>query len=515
MDFNSTEDQVDELGQPILGQQNQIVDSPVPPPVQPPPTPAAPQPPSYQDQIEQARQEAITQQDQPQEIAQTVPVTSTVTKETQITPEEQRLRKQQADLFQKQQNDLIKSGELAKQQANIEINKQAAQQEAINDYTKSVQDIQTDYNNKYKVAKDEFEKQEKALSGMKVKDYWEDKSIGTKILAALSIGLGQYAVGMGAGGTNIALNIINSQIERDADRQKAAIQMQKDIVQRAGKMTDEVRNQFDMNMLMAENKKAAVLGKVASEFETQLAKLGPDKVGQDQVNLLNQLKQQQLAAKLQVEEGLRTTFQKQMENKVVKLKAGGQSTEQGRQAVKDIRADYLKHPVVQLAREGKAQLTSLESNLKQGTKQGDLAAIFNYAKALDPRSVVREGEQVTIQRTDGVFGILQKYTSMFNQEGSLTPAARKGLLGTVKAQVQAAESELPRIQAEEYLPRTRAYGVHPDLVFGKPSAPSAPAAQQQTSAGPQDTFIGYKIKNKKTGKVSVWDSEKKRYVEEK
>ena len=148
---------------------------------------------------------------------------------------------------------------------------------------------------------------------------------------------------------------------------------------------------------------------------------------------------------------------------------------------KKIRQEYRDNPVVTAAEEGEKGLHQLESNLAQGTKAGDLAAIFNFMKTLDPRSVVREGEQISVQRTDGIFGVMQRYASMFNKEGSLTPDARKELLAAMRAQVDVAKKALPEIQAKYFNPIIAKYGLTTENIYGQ-SLPKQDKEDEDTNS---------------------------------
>lgn len=58
----------------------------------------------------------------------------------------------------------------------------------------------------------------------------------------------------------------------------------------------------------------------------------------------------------------------------------------------------------------------------------DLDFIYGVAKTLDPTSVVREGEQVLMQRTDGIFGQLNSYLGQVKGKRKLEEETRRGLL---------------------------------------------------------------------------------------
>lgn len=76
---------------------------------------------------------------------------------------------------------------------------------------------------------------------------------------------------------------------------------------------------------------------------------------------------------------------------------------------------------------------SLETLEKRDTSASQLAAVFAFMKSLDPTSVVREGEQVQVMRTDGIFGTAQNYISQLNEGKRLNPKQMKDLVDTAKA----------------------------------------------------------------------------------
>lgn len=55
---------------------------------------------------------------------------------------------------------------------------------------------------------------------MKIEDYWADKSTGTKILAAIAVGMGSFAARQRGGGPNTAMQIIDTAIARDLQVQR-------------------------------------------------------------------------------------------------------------------------------------------------------------------------------------------------------------------------------------------------------------------------------------------------------
>ena len=74
---------------------------------------------------------------------------------------------------------------------------------------------------------------------------------------------------------------------------------------------------------------------------------------------------------------------------------------------------------------------SMLGNLNNPAGASDLDFVYGTAKALDPNSVVREGEQVQMTRTDGIFGTLNSYLGQVKGQQKLAPETRRSLLDLV------------------------------------------------------------------------------------
>ncbi|HHR5826666.1 TPA: phage DNA ejection protein [Providencia alcalifaciens] len=75
---------------------------------------------------------------------------------------------------------------------------------------------------------------------------------------------------------------------------------------------------------------------------------------------------------------------------------------------------------------------SLEALGERNTPAAQLGMIFNYMKSLDPQSVVREGEQVQVKRTDGIFGTMGNYVTQLSNGKMLNDDQVKDLIVTSK-----------------------------------------------------------------------------------
>ncbi len=115
--------------------------------------------------------------------------------------------------------------------------------------------------------------------------------------------------------------------------------------------------------------------------------------------------------------------------------------EQGRQSIQNqrfnqnqgLRQEFDKLPEVT---NYSAALQSLGTALKApDTPQGDLSVIYAYAKAMDPGSVVREGEMDMATATASLPQKYQMYAQAITQGKRLPPEVRTGLIETMRQSV--------------------------------------------------------------------------------
>lgn len=76
--------------------------------------------------------------------------------------------------------------------------------------------------------------------------------------------------------------------------------------------------------------------------------------------------------------------------------------------------------------------SDLQTIRDNATPAAQLAAIFKFMKALDPTSVVREGEQVMLQKTGGVFDTMGNYVNQLNSGSRLNAKQLQDLTNTAK-----------------------------------------------------------------------------------
>lgn len=85
----------------------------------------------------------------------------------------------------------------------------------------------------------------------------------------------------------------------------------------------------------------------------------------------------------------------------------------------------------------RAAANSLQALSKVNTGAAQLGIIFNYMKSLDPQSVVREGEQVQVMRSDGIWGQIKGYVDQLNAGNGLSQEARDNIVNAAKINANA------------------------------------------------------------------------------
>ncbi len=136
------------------------------------------------------------------------------------------------------------------------------------------------------------------------------------------------------------------------------------------------------------------------------------------------------------------------------------------------RADTKRFATVRTARE---QIRSLV-NAPNTTAQDDIAMIFSFMRALDPNSVVREGEFATAQNSAGVPEQIQNYYNRALSGERLSTQQRRNFGQTVDTLYQR-ERDLYNQQALRYRELAERQGIDPDVVARR-YVPDAPAEGQ-------------------------------------
>lgn len=154
---------------------------------------------------------------------------------------------------------------------------------------------------------------------------------------------------------------------------------------------------------------------------------------------------------------------------------------------------------------------NLQALGKRNTPAAQLGMIFNYMKSLDPQSVVREGEQVQVKRTDGIFGTLGNYVSQLSNGKMLNNEQVQDLINTSKLMANT-EGEKFNQQMDDYLSTygdslpsglTKQLQSRKAKLYEDIQQPAQQQTQQATSSG-QTFREGMTAKNPKTGQKIIY-----------
>ena len=141
-----------------------------------------------------------------------------------------------------------------------------------------------------------------------------------------------------------------------------------------------------------------------------------------------------------------------------------------------LRQNYVKMPEVTGYKD---VVTAFNSATTAGnTLAGDLNLVYAFAKAMDPGSVVREGEQVMIARTGGVFDRLKGMVESISGGARLTPEIRMALMNELNTRVLAWQRQHDAVRSQyENIARDR--GLKVGNVVDAPPAITLPITRTQ------------------------------------
>ena len=161
----------------------------------------------------------------------------------------------------------------------------------------------------------------------------------------------------------------------------------------------------------------------------------------------------------------------------------------------------------------RAAANSLQALSKVNTGAAQLGIIFNYMKSLDPQSVVREGEQVQVMRSDGIWGQIKGYVDQLNAGNGLSQEARDNIVNAAKINANAMGQQFNQ-QVDEYLDTygdTIPQGLKKSLGRRKaklfddvPAQPTPQGGNGQTKAAPSGISEGATSTNPKPGQKLIY-----------
>lgn len=216
--------------------------------------------------------------------------------------------KQELAGYKEQLNNLEEAKSLAERQSSV--HKEIAdaylsdalgkQKEGLN-RQKMLDDTINTTNKRIQGGLDEIDARYEDAKNSKVQNFWADKTTGTKVAAAIAIGLGAYGAQLaGSPGQNGAFDIINKAVERDFNMQKANLEQKNKLFEyskdRLGLFKDAKKDALaDLDL-----KHAASLDTIANDLSVKMAQQGkPQEDINKDTNILA-IKQKSAALKTEV-----------------------------------------------------------------------------------------------------------------------------------------------------------------------------------------------------------------------
>jgi len=163
--------------------------------------------------------------------------------------------------------------ELDKAGAAAKLDAAERDQQAHIDQEKERQRIEAEFQKRIEAANAKAQADYQAYRQMGLKDPEAEQSFGHKVLAAIAIGLGQYAAGIN-GGSNQALNIIQAANAQNIALQKAAIDKKLKEAELSGKDAAEVEKERADAYRRLDLKGSALLQASADKLKVELARIG-------------------------------------------------------------------------------------------------------------------------------------------------------------------------------------------------------------------------------------------------
>lgn len=294
---------------PLTGQMEDDGLPPAPTPADVPAKASAPAPMGEEDAV-------VPMDVAPQVKAAEVTSSSTQTRQALPTANEANLLKAREETDRRELELQARASEAGKAKA-IEESAQADERAKIAaDKNLKTQEIVQKGEKSFQAAMAERSAQYDKLKGMKINDYWENKSTGDKVLAGIAIMLGGIGGQMQGDKSNRALDIINKAIEVDLDTQKNNIANQLNLAEMSEKGIAAAKAQQDYLVNNVNLVKEAAYGNIAEKYAAAAAKRGVSEQGLVSDISYQALLKKQNEAKMEYEKGLRRTIDSSTQRQV-------------------------------------------------------------------------------------------------------------------------------------------------------------------------------------------------------
>jgi hypothetical protein len=291
----------------------------------------------------------------------------------------------------------------------------------------------------------DMEDLKKQAKDTQVDDFWSSSSTGTKIMAALAIGLGAAAAVQRGDGQNQGLQMVMNIVNQQAKAKQQSF-----------------KNQLAL--------KSAVLDKVQSQLRVLDSKTQSQVKKAQITNMMNQFKMEQqkndLAMKQELEKSrMRNRLRTRQANLSEEQTMYDNLDKNQKEQANNLRKDYEKN-----IKESQVEnIIPTAEDLKKFTKSpsaaGDIAIVFSYMKTLDPGSVVREGEFGLAAESGSIpQRTMAKINKILTGE-RLDPAVRKDFLKQATSMVKTRLKQAEKI-SNRFRDLAISQGIPPQVGLG-------------------------------------------------
>lgn len=150
-----------------------------------------------------------------------------------------------------------------------------------------------------------------------------------------------------------------------------------------------------------------------------------------------------------------------------------------------LRDEFNGSPQVKMYREVTPIIESMKEAQTRPSRAADLNLVYALAKIMDPGSVVREGEMVMVNNTQGIGDRLAGLINSLNGGAALTPETRQKVIDEAQSRFKGLEQSYKAIE-DHYAGIADRYGIKRDdvIIPIRRGAPQAPVAGPAPQASP-------------------------------
>jgi hypothetical protein len=332
-----------------------------------------------------------------------------------------------------------------------------------------VQNILDQSATEIKQAQDEIDSQIKEANEQKYEGFWQSKSTGEQILGALSVALGAYAQGISGGKVpNTALSVVNKAMEDDFNQFKVNSNKKLQLINQSRASLAAKQQATNKEILRQETYKIGQLSQIESKLLEISNRFKGQRSGEQAGILAAQVAQRKEAAlnqlNQQIEANQIAKAQLAMKQVTEANKAKAVLDKEVRAAERKLGEEYRRNPETKKTRVAQTSLNAMKR--APLSSAGDVTLLFNFMKAQDPNSTVRESEFELGKNTGGIIERVQNIIPGFTVGQLLTTEQRQQIIEAAQQSVNA-QLETQQAVDKEFRDIAERQGFDVTKIFGE------------------------------------------------